>query len=185
MIIRKLESEKLNLKDAFILKPQEFCDFRGTLYKIYTEEVLKVNGVKPYFVEEYLTISKKGVFRGFHYQAGEASQAKLIRCIRGEVYDVIIDMRKSSPTFGKWTGVVLSERNMVALYAPRGFAHGLVALTDDSAVLYKADNGYAPQTERGVIWSDPDLNITWPFEKMLISEKDQKWPRFKDAEVFP
>jgi len=184
MIVRKLEGEKLSLKDAFVLKPQEFCDIRGTLYKVYTEAMLAEFGVKPYFHEEYLTVSKKGVLRGLHYQSGEHSQGKLVRCVDGEIYDVILDLRKGSPTFGKWAGLVLSARNMLSLFVPRGFAHGFVALTDDATMLYKADNSYFPDKECGVLWNDPQLKINWGVTDPIISEKDKKWPLFKDAKYF-
>ncbi len=184
MIVRKLEGENLPLKDAFVLKPQEFRDERGTFYKLYTEAVLKEFGMEPYFPEEYLTVSKKGVLRGLHYQSGKYAQGKLVRCLNGEIYDVILDLRKGSPTFGKWTGIVLSARNMLSLFVPRGFAHGFVSLTEDAALLYRVDNGYSPDNERGVLWNDPQLGINWNVTNPTLSEKDKKWPLFKDADYF-
>ncbi len=185
MIIRELEGEKLLLKDAFIIKPQEFRDERGAFYKFYTEAMLKGFGMKPYFPEEYLAVSKKGVLRGLHYQSGQHAQGKLVRCTQGEIYDVILDLRKSSPTFGKWTGLVLSAQNMLNLFVPRGFAHGFVALTEGATMLYRVDNGYSPGNERGILWNDPQLKIKWGVAEPTVSEKDKKWPLFKDAECFP
>lgn len=183
-MLSELKTEKLPLEGAFLVKPGVFQDKRGVFWKFYTEELMLKNGAKPYFPEEFLTTSRKGVLRGLHYQGGGHPQAKLIRCTMGEVYDVIVDLRKGSPTFGKWHGVTLSEKNMLTLYVPRGFAHGFVAREDGSALLYKTDAPYFYEHERGIIWNDPDLNIDWGVEKPVLSEKDSKWPSFKDAEHF-
>ena len=136
------------------------------------------------FVEEYLSVSKKGVLRGLHYQTGAHSQAKLVRCVRGEVLDAIVDLRKSSPTFGKAATALLSENNMLSLYAPRGFAHGFLALTEGASVLYKADNDYAPAHEKGIMWDDPAISISWPIKNPILSDKDKKWSALKDAQLF-
>jgi len=184
MIMRKLEAVDLALKGAFAIHSMVFNDERGDLHKIYTEELLKSKNVKPYFPEEYASISAKGVLRGMHYQHGEYSQAKLVRCMKGRVYDAFVDLRKGSPTFGKWHGITLSEEDGISVYVPRGFAHGVLALTDGAIFLYKADNHYAPDKERGIAWDDPELKIGWPIADPILSEKDKKWPTMKEAELF-
>jgi len=183
-IVSKLEVEALPLKDAFIIRPLRFDDERGIFFKLYTKEILARFGVSPFFNEEYLSISKKNVLRGLHFQKGEFSQAKLVRCTRGEVYDVIVDLRKSSPTFLKWHGVTLSEENGISLYVPRGFAHSFLALQDNSAVFYKADNNYNPESESGIIWNDPNLNIDWNITNPILSDKDKSWKTIKEIEIF-
>jgi dTDP-4-dehydrorhamnose 3,5-epimerase len=184
MITSKLETEALQLKGAFIIRPLRFDDERGIFFKLYTKEILARFNVKPFFNEEYLSISKKNVLRGLHFQKGEFSQAKLVRCIRGEVYDVIVDLRKSSPTFSRWQGIKLSEENGVCLYVPRGFAHGFLALKDDSYVMYKADNDYKPESEDGIIWNDPNLRIDWGIANPILSDKDKTWKTIKEIEPF-
>ena len=175
-----LAIEDLPLEGAFIIKPKEFHDERGAFFKMYTREILKSRGVEPFFPEDYISISKKGVIRGLHYQLDPFAQAKLVRCDRGEVFDVLVDLRKSSKTFGKWTSVVLSEKNRISVYVPRGFAHGFVTLEDYTEFQYKCDNFYAPAQEGGIIWNDPDLKIYWPIENPILSDKDKKHQFFKD-----
>jgi len=184
MLVRNIETLPVPLKDAFIIKASEFRDERGSFYKMYNEDALIANGVKPYFSEEYISVSKKNVLRGLHYQEGEHAQAKLIMCTRGEVYDVIVDLRIPSPTYAKWFGTKLTEMERNALYAPRGFAHGFIALTDYAEVHYMADNRYAPETECGLIWNDAKLNIQWPCNEPILSQKDRKWPSFRDCKKF-
>ncbi len=180
MIIKNLEKKKTPLDGAFLIEPLEFEDERGKFYKVYNEEVLKT----PAFVEEYLSVSGKNVLRGLHYQKGEFAQAKLVRCTKGKVYDAIVDLRKSSPSFSKSFAIVLSDEKMQSLYVPRGFAHGFVSLTQGAQVLYKADNSYKPEQEAGIIWDDADLKISWPVKEPVLSEKDKKWPKLKDAVLF-
>lgn len=179
MIIQKNEIKPLPLKNAFVISPMIFRDERGDFTKIYTEKLLGSAGVKPYFNEEYLSFSKKNVVRGLHYQSGKYAQAKLVKCIKGEIFDVIVDLRERSPTFGKWASVTLSESNMLSLYVPRGFAHGFMALGEYNAVLYKADNDYSPENESGLFYADIALSIAWPkSDKINISDKDSNWPSF-------
>jgi len=184
MITSKLETEALKLKGAFMIRPLRFDDERGSFFKLYTKEILSKFNVKPFFNEEYLSISKKGVLRGLHFQKGEFSQAKLIHCIRGEVYEVIVDLRKSSPTFSKWQGIRISEKNRACLYVPRGFAYGFLALQDDSYVMYKADNDYKPESEGGIIWNDPSLKIDWGISNPILSDKDKALKTIKEIEPF-
>ena len=180
----KLEIEELDLTDAFIIKPQESHDERGSFVKLYTKELLEKKKIIPMFFEEFLTKSKKGVIRGLHYQSGEYSQAKLIRCVEGKIFDVILDLRTSSPTFGKWTSVILSDENLISLFVPRGFAHGFIVRSKNASVLYSCDNAYAANYERGIIWNDPKLKIPWGMAMPILSERDRNWPQFKDAEYF-
>ena len=175
-----IEITDLPLKGAFIIKPSEFFDSRGAFYKIYTEEVLLKKNLKPYFAEEFITTSKKGVLRGLHYQEEPFAQGKLVHCLRGEMYDVIVDLRKNSDTFEKWTSVVISEKNRFTVYIPPGFAHGFLALGEDTHTLYKTSKRYSPEHERGIRYDDSALKISWPdISPKIISEKDQKWPRLK------
>ena len=184
MIVRKLGVEKLPLDGALIINPTESNDERGVFFKLFTEELLKENGISPHFCEQYISISKKGVVRGLHYQAGKSSQAKLVQCIKGEAYDVILDLRRSSPTFGRWTGVMLSEKTRQTIFIPRGFAHGFAALSEGATLHYLADNNYSQKDERGVRWDDPALAIDWKVGKPIVNEKDRLLPLFKDAEYF-
>lgn len=184
MIKRELEAESLPIQGAFIIRPKEFEDERGTFFKLYNEEILSPRGAGSNFVEEYLSISKKGSLRGFHYQSGEFAQAKLVRCVRGEVFDVIVDMDSRSPSFGRWHSVVLSEENMLGLYVPRTCAHAFLATKDMSQLLYKADRGYSPDHEAGFRWDDPALGVAWPKMDYLLSDKDRRWPSFADAPRF-
>lgn len=185
MIVQELTAEDLELEGAFIIKPKIFQDERGTFSKFYTRDILESKHVEPLFAEEYLSVSKKGVVRGIHYQLEPCSQAKFIRCVRGEAFAVIVDLREKSETFGKWDSVMLSERNSIGLYSPRGCGFGFLAMDEGTALLYKADNDYAPDKERGIIWNDKTLGIKWPeSDNYLLSEKDKKWPFFKDADKF-
>ena len=147
----------------------------------FEEHVGKVN-----FIQDNESKSSYGVLRGLHYQKGEHSQAKLVRVIKGEVLDVAIDIRKSSPTFGKHVAVLLSEENKKQLFIPRGFAHGFVVLSQEAIFTYKVDNLYAPQSDAGIMYNDPEIGIQWPIKEseMLLSEKDKKHPLLKDAELF-
>jgi len=185
MILRKLKIVNLPLEGSFVIYPMVFNDERGEFRKLYTEDALKSKNVSPYFPEEYISVSKKWVIRGLHYQLGQYSQAKFVRCARGEVYDVIVDLRRKSPTFARWHGIILSEKNMISIYVPRGFAHGFMSLTEGAQLHYKTDNRYMPESERGIIWNDPDLRINWPSsEKVIVSEKDANWPSFRACEKF-
>jgi dTDP-4-dehydrorhamnose 3,5-epimerase len=138
------------------------------------------------FIQDNESKSSFGVLRGLHYQKGEASQAKLVRVIKGKVLDVAVDIRKSSPTFGQHVAVELSEENKFQFYIPRGFAHGFLVLSDYAIFTYKVDNVYAPQAEAGIRWNDPELGIDWPIDPAIVktSEKDLKQPLFQDAELF-
>jgi dTDP-4-dehydrorhamnose 3,5-epimerase len=147
----------------------------------YSEKDFKAAGIEATFVQDNHAMSvTKGVLRGLHFQNPEDTQAKLVRVIKGAVYDVIVDLRKDSETYGKWEGFELTAKNFYMLFVPRGFAHGYCTLEDYTEFVYKTDNFYAPQNEGGIVWNDPDLKIYWPIENPILSEKDKKLPLFKD-----
>jgi dTDP-4-dehydrorhamnose 3,5-epimerase len=139
------------------------------------------NGIKEVFLQDSHSRSNKGVLRGLHYQTGEKSQAKIIRCIKGEVFDCAVDIRRGSPTFGKWAGAILSEENKNMIYIPKGFSHGFCVLSESAELLYKLSNEYAPEAERGIRWNDPDIGIDWPIASPTILPRDASWPLLKDA----
>ena len=140
-------------------------------------------GIKANFIQENHSCSSKGVLRGLHYQNPPFAQGKLVRTIRGEIFDVAVDIRKGSHSWGKWVGAVLSEENKNILYIPAGFAHGFCVLSEIAEVLYKTTNVYSAESEAGIIWNDEDLNIEWPVKEPILSEKDKKLPALKDADV--
>jgi dTDP-4-dehydrorhamnose 3,5-epimerase len=137
-------------------------------------------GINEKFVQDNHSRSIKGVLRGLHFQIEPFAQSKLVRCIRGEIFDVAVDIRPDSKTFKKWFGVILSEENKRILYIPKGFAHGFVVLSEVAEVEYKVDNFYSPEHERGIIWNDPDIGIEWPIDNPILSEKDAKLPTLKE-----
>ncbi len=185
MSTKKMEIVDLPLEGAFYIKPFEQHDERGAFYKLFTEQLLMEKGVRPYFNEEFFSISHSGVVRGLHYQASPCTQAKLINCTRGEIYDVMVDIRKKSPAFGRWIAVTLSDKNNITVYVPRGFAHGFMVMSDVAYVHYRADNVYSPEHERGIMYNDAQLSIKWPkTTNLILSEKDKKWPALKNAELF-
>jgi len=145
---------------------------------------LKTLGIDREFLQDNHSRSAKGVLRGLHYQVGEHAQAKLVRCIRGSIYDVAVDIRPDSETFGHWYGIILSEENHYQLFLPEGFAHGFYTISDFAEVMYKTTREYAPNADRGIIWNDPDIGIYWPSFDPCLSEKDKVHPRLKDIKEF-
>jgi dTDP-4-dehydrorhamnose 3,5-epimerase len=174
------------IKGVYIIEPKVFNDSRGYFMEAWKLADFEQHIGKTSFIQDNESKSSFGVLRGLHFQKGEASQAKLVRVIKGRVLDVAVDMRKSSPTFGQHVMVELSEENKRQFFIPRGFAHGFLVLSEEAIFTYKVDNVYAPQAESGVRWNDPQLNIEWPIDpaKVLTSEKDLKLPLFADAEYF-
>ena len=166
------------LPGVLLLEPPAFSDARGQFFESYNRRTLADLGLAVDFVQDNHSISTRAVLRGLHYQI-QQPQGKLVRVVAGEVFDVAVDIRRSSPTFGKWVGVILSEQNKAQFWVPPGFAHGFVAL-EDSVFSYKCSNIYNKEAEGGVIWNDKDLNIDWGFSNPLISEKDMILPAFKD-----
>lgn len=170
--------------DVYILEPKVFGDSRGWFIESWSDRELKKAGITYDFVQDNHSFSvQKGTLRGLHYQKGDAAQAKLVRCTRGAVLDVAVDMRHGSPTYKKWVSVELSADNKRQLMIPRGFLHGFLTLTDDVEFLYKADNFYNYEADRNVIWNDPELNIDWGTKAPVISEKDAKAPFLKDSDI--
>ena len=147
--------------------------------EVYKESEFREAGIINHFIQDNHSKSKYSVLRGLHFQKNPYPQAKLIRCIRGEIFDVAVDLRINSVTFGKYISINLSEDNKYLLYIPRGFAHGFQVLSDEAEVIYKVDNIYAPEYEGGLIWNDPDVNIQWPIGNPMLSEKDLKLPTLK------
>ncbi|MEF7439055.1 dTDP-4-dehydrorhamnose 3,5-epimerase [Paenibacillus lautus] len=174
----------LKLTDAFVLEPVVHGDHRGFFMESYNDSLFKQHGIAYNFIQDNQSLSAEaGVLRGLHYQLNPKAQTKLIRVLTGAIYDVILDIRKSSPTFGQWVGVILSEHNKRQLLVPKGFAHGFCTLVPNTQVLYKVDEYYSPENDRGILWNDPALGIDWPTSNPTLSDKDQRHPLLKDAEM--
>lgn len=173
------------IEGLIVLEPQVFKDDRGFFFESYNEEIFRRLGINSRFVQDNHSGSRKGVIRGLHYQICHP-QAKLVRVIAGEIFDVAVDIRRSSPTFGKWFGINLSAENKKQLYIPEGFAHGFLVLSDWAEVLYKTTDFYAPECDRVIIWNDPEIAIDWPLNGLepILSPKDLKGVRLKDADLF-
>ena len=171
---------------VFIIEPRVFSDARGYFMEAWKEEEFNQHIGRVKFIQDNESKSSYGVLRGLHYQKGEWSQAKLVRVIKGRVLDVAVDIRKSSPTFGKHVMVELSEDNKRQFFIPRGFAHGFLVLSEEAIFTYKVDNPYMPAEEAGIRWNDPELAIEWPIDPSVVqtSEKDLKQPLLKEAQVF-
>lgn len=174
----------LYLDGVMILEPDVHIDQRGFFMESYNESVMIDNGIRHKFVQDNHSLSKDaGVIRGLHYQLNPKAQTKLIWVIRGAIYDVVLDIRKQSPTFGQWVGTILSEHNNRQLLIPKGFAHGFCTLSPNTQVFYKVDEYYSPDHDRGILWNDPELSIAWPITNPILSTKDQNHPLFKNAEI--
>ncbi|MFI2859222.1 dTDP-4-dehydrorhamnose 3,5-epimerase [Paenibacillus sp. JSM ZJ436] len=174
----------LKLKDAVILEPELYTDKRGFFMESYNFNDLFTSNIKFNFIQDNQSLSRDvGVIRGLHYQLNPKAQTKLIQVVSGAIYDVIVDIRKESATFGQWVGVILSEYNHKQLLVPKGFAHGFCTIVPNTQVLYKVDQYYSPEHDRGIVWNDPALGIDWPTSQPILSEKDQKHPLLKDAEM--
>ena len=173
-----MQVSKTPIDGLLTIKPKIFADPRGMFYEVYSENKYEEHGI-PCFVQDNHSVSKKGVLRGLHYQVNPG-QGKLVRVTRGEVFDVAVDIRKQSPTYGKWWGLSLSETNNFQLYIPIGFAHGFCVLSESAEVLYKCSDYYSPENERGILWNDPDLAIDWPVKDPILSEKDAVYPLFSE-----
>lgn len=181
-----MEYIETDIKGVWIIEPKVFEDARGYFMEAWKKEEFEAHVGKVDFVQDNESKSSYGVLRGLHYQKGDSSQAKLVRVIKGRVLDVAVDIRKSSPTFGKHVMVELSETNKRQLFIPRGFAHGFLVLSDEAVFTYKVDNIYAPQQETSIRWNDEALGIKWPIDPkdVVTSEKDLRGRPLRDAEVF-
>lgn len=171
------------LKDCYIIEPTIFEDDRGYFFEKYNEKKFEeLTGMNGHFVQDNISKSSYGVLRGLHLQKREHAQAKLVSCLEGRVFDVAVDLREDSLTFGKWFGVELTPENKLQLYVPRGFGHGFSVLSETAVFSYKCDNFYNKDSEGSVIWNDPDLNIDWklPSESIILSEKDKVLPKFSE-----
>lgn len=175
-----------DIKGVYVIEPRVFNDARGYFMEAWKQTEFEEHIGKVQFIQDNESMSSYGVLRGLHYQKGAASQAKLVRVIKGRVLDVAVDIRRSSPTFGKHVMVELSEDNKRQFFIPRGFAHGFLVLSGEAIFIYKVDNPYAPQQDAGIRWNDPELGIEWPIDPKDVqtSEKDMKQPLLKDAELF-
>jgi dTDP-4-dehydrorhamnose 3,5-epimerase len=173
-----------SLPGVKIIEPKVFGDYRGWFMETYSKEVFNKTGINILFVQDNQSFSAaKGTLRGLHYQLNPKAQTKLVRCTKGAIFDVAVDIRKSSPSFGKWFGIELSADNKKQLLVPKGFAHGFMTLTDDVEVQYKVDELYAPECDRGIIWNDSEIGIEWPIDiKPVLSAKDEKAPSLKYTE---
>jgi len=179
-----MEVIKTNIDGVVIIEPKVFGDHRGYFFESFSERDFNQRVREVRFVQDNESKSRYGVLRGLHFQKPPHAQSKLVRVVKGAVLDVAVDIRKGSPTFGQHVAVELTEDNHRQFFIPRGFAHGFVVLTDEVIFQYKCDDFYAPQSEGAIAWDDPDLGIDWkvPADKIILSEKDTRHPRLKDAE---
>ncbi|MCK5425815.1 MAG: dTDP-4-dehydrorhamnose 3,5-epimerase [Emcibacter sp.] len=178
---------KTAIPDLITIEPKVFGDDRGFFMETWRADDFSENGIDGNFVQDNHSKSKQGILRGLHYQIKQP-QGKLVRVVSGEIYDVAVDMRKSSPTYGQWAAVILSANNNKMLWVPAGFAHGFYVMSDEAEFVYKCTDYYAPEYERSLLWNDPDLAIEWPLvdgKPPLLSEKDKAGVLFSAAEAFP
>lgn len=176
---------KTKIKDLYIIEPKVFGDSRGYFMEVYNKDNFFEAGLTMEFVQDNESRSKKGVLRGMHFQT-KHTQGKLVRATRGEVYDVAVDLRKGSPTFGQWEGVLLTEENKRQFYVPEGFAHGFLVVSDEAVFNYKCTDFYSPEYDSGLLWNDPEVGIKWPLEgidKLLLSEKDKVQKTLKELDL--
>ena len=179
--MRRIDTD---IEGVFLIEPDVFEDARGFFMESYNREKFALLGVDVEFVQDNHSYSATaGTVRGLHYQLEPAAQTKLVRVVQGAIYDVVVDIRRQSPTFGRWVGVILSAENRRQLYVPKGFAHGFCTLVPHTHVMYKVDAYYSPEHDRGIRWDDPELGIPWPTTKAVLSEKDAKHPGFREAEI--
>ncbi|MCI0468504.1 MAG: dTDP-4-dehydrorhamnose 3,5-epimerase [Nitrospirae bacterium] len=175
--------KSLSIPAVKLIEPRVFPDGRGFFLEFYKHSDFRNNGIPDHFVQDNHSRSARNVLRGLHYQKDPKAQGKLVRCLTGNIFDVAVDIRKGSPTFGEWVGAGLSDENNHMLYIPPGFAHGFVVLSDIAEVIYKCTEEYSHESERGIIWNDPDINIDWRITEPLLSEKDMVYPLLKDADI--
>jgi dTDP-4-dehydrorhamnose 3,5-epimerase len=170
---------QLEIPDVLLIEARAFKDERGIFMEYYKRSEFSANNVRDTFVQDNYSHSLRGVLRGLHYQKHPKAQAKLVTVLQGEIFDVAVDIRRGSPTYGRWVGKVLAAKDCFLLYIPVGFAHGFCVLSEEADVLYKVTAEYAPELDRGVIWNDPDIGIRWPIDNPMVSLKDEKLPPFK------
>ena len=175
------EFKRLEIPDVILITPKVFIDERGFFMETYQKGEFAKAGITGEFVQQNHSKSVKGVLRGLHYQKEPYAQAKLVRCIKGEIFDVAVDIRRESDTFGKYVSAMLSEENKNMLYIPRGFAHGFEVLSRKAEVVYNVDNIYSKNNESGIIWDDPHISIDWPIKNPILSNKDRDWHNIKEV----
>ena len=181
---RALNVIQTELPGLVIIEPKVFADERGFFLEIFHAARFREAGLPDTFVQDNHSRSRRGVVRGLHYQEPDG-QGKLVRCTRGALFDVAVDIRAGSPTFGRWFGMQLSEESNTLLWIPPGFAHGFCAITEEADLIYKCTTLYAPQNDRVILWNDPDIGIEWPVSSAVLSPKDAAAPRLKDAAPLP
>ncbi len=177
------EFKKLSIPEVVLIQPKVLKDERGFFMESYKYSEFKANGIETVFIQDNHSKSVKNVLRGLHFQTNPKAQAKLIRCTKGKVLDIAVDLRKTSKTYKKWVSEILSEENKAMLYIPKGFAHGFLTLSEEAELLYKTDEEYSPEHDGGIFWNDPDIGITWNIAEPIISEKDKKLPLLKDLDL--
>lgn len=176
-------AEPLEIAGVLLVEPKVFPDARGFFMETYKQSDFAAVGIRESFVQENHSRSSRGILRGLHFQRGPAAQAKLVRAIVGEIFDVAVDLRRDSPSFGKWVGATLTAENKRMLYLPPWCAHGFQVLSEVAEVLYKTSREYAPEHEGGIAWNDAAVGIVWPITGPTLSERDQKWPLLAKAEL--
>jgi len=174
--------KRLSLPEMVLIEPMILKDKRGFFMETYRYSDFAAFGIKEYFVQDNHSRSEKGVLRGLHFQKKPKAQGKLMRCIRGRIFDAAVDIRQGSPSFGQWISNELSDENNYMLYIPPFFAHGFVVLSDYAEIIYKCTEEYSPEDEQGIIWNDPFIKIDWPVNNPMLSEKDRIYPMLKDAD---
>lgn len=188
-VVVRFEFQHLDIPDVVLIRLRPFHDNRGSFMEVYRRSEFAAHGISETFVQDNLSRSiSQGVLRGLHYQKHPHAQGKLVMVLRGTIYDVAVDIRCGSPTYGRWVGVTLSHDTHSMLYIPPGFAHGFCVMSDGADVLYKCTNEYAPEVDRGIRWDDPELAIPWPVKEPMLSEKDRAWPTLREADnnyVYP
>jgi len=172
------------IEDILLLEPHVFDDDRGYFMESYNKKNFEKLAMITDFIQDNQSLSElAGTLRGLHFQLNPKAQMKIVRCVSGAIYDVAVDIRAGSPTYGHWVGVILSEHNHRQLVVPKGFAHGFCTIVPNTIVMYKVDEFYCPECDGGILWNDPDLGITWPVTNPILSEKDMKLPRLAEANL--
>ena len=174
--------KRLEIPEIILIETKIFEDGRGFFMEICKHSDFAAAGIKEHFLQDNYSKSLNGVLRGLHFQKNPNSQGKLVWCMRGRIFDVAVDIRKGSRTFGHWVSAELSEENNRLLYVPPAFAHGFVVLSEAAGVIYKCTREYSPEDDRGIVWNDPEININWPVKNPVLSEKDKRHPLLRDAD---
>ena len=176
--------KKLSIPDVVLIEPKSYSDDRGFFLESFKISEFTENGINTKFVQDNISHSVSNVVRGLHFQKNPKAQTKLVTAVKGEIFDVAVDIRKNSPTYGKWVSEILSEDNHNLLYVPEGFAHGFCVTSEQADVMYKVSSEYSPDHERGIIWNDPKLNIEWNIAKPIISNSDSQLPPFENLDDY-